>query len=105
MKYISNIYEWRRLPKLDRYTHDMIHRMDGYGRKKVKVTAMELAMTAIRREFEDLINEHEEYNDKLSASNKKILKALAKIHNDFGYKVAGQSGDFDHLEVEYEEGN
>ena len=98
MKYVDhNSKEYWQMTNLNQHTHDMEHGKVGKPQYKINDTAVEIVMNVIGDKFRDLKGEHESNFEKFSASNTKILKAIAKIHNDLGYK---NNFDFEPLEIE-----
>ena len=104
MKYIDhNSKEYWQMTNLNQWTHDMIHGKVGKPQHKINDTAVEIVMNVIGNKFKELKEEHKSNFEKFTVPNKKILKAIAKIHNDLGYK---NNFDFEHIEIEEDqEGN
>lgn len=86
---------------LDQWVHSVLYEGEGKPHGRIKTAAIEIVMSAIAQKFKSLKKETEETlspHQELTTNHKKILKAIAKIHNDLGFSIS--SGDFDQLHVE-----
>lgn len=96
-------YYWQ-MNELDKWTHYALHEIENESLKthgKNKRAATELVMKIILQKFKQLKKEKEEELDpheELSIHHKNLLRAIAKIYNDFGFSFT--DGDFDQIDPE-----
>ena len=82
---------------LDQWINQMINGNEGKPSQIAKNTAIDIVMQLIDNKVK-LFKEDIFPNKKFKKNEKRLIKALAKIHNDLGYK-----NNFDFMPIEIEE--